>query len=226
MRQFSAMQSALTCRFTFGNILPGLPVPGTPAFAQLCRELKKFGFSAEKFSFETPTAKLSDVRVTISILEDAVTLRVQYEWLELAVSTLLQEQENSLVDIINTTLQALALLDLDVWKGKLAVQHIAHLRLDSQDPDAYVGEHLMGGDASYRPDAFAFNLVSGGDVILKHGRIVIAVSAIFPGSVFVDYVAEYPNPKFTPDMVNAIRVDYNERLALLGLTENKGEEKK
>lgn len=116
------MQSALTCRFTFHNILPGLPVPGTPAFAQLCRDLKRFGFSAEKFSLETPSAKLSDVRVTVALLQEAVTLRVQYEWLELVVPALVQGHEDSLPDIINTTLQALALLDPGVGKGDLVVQ--------------------------------------------------------------------------------------------------------
>jgi hypothetical protein len=220
------MQSALTCRFTFGNILPGLPVPGTPAFVQLCRELKRFGFSAEKFSLETPSTKLSDVRVTVALLQDAVTLRVQYEWLEFVVPALVQGQEDSLPDIINTTLQALAILDPDVGKGNLVVQSVAHLRLDSLDPDVYMSEHLTGGDASYQPDAFAFNLISTGDVIRKQGRIVIAVSAIFAGSVFVDYVAEYANPQFTADAVNEMRIDYYERLALLGLAEDKGEGQK
>jgi hypothetical protein len=220
------MQSALTCRLTFGNILPGLPVPGTPAFVELCRELKRFGFSADKFSLETPSTKLSDVRVTIGLLQDSVTLRVQYEWLELVVPTLVQGQVDSLPDIINTTLGALALLDPDAGKCNLVVQSVAHLRLDSLDPGVYISEHLAGGDASYKPDAFAFNLVSCGDVIRQQGRIVIAVSAIFPGSVFVDYVAEYANPQFTADTVNAMRIDYFERLALLGLAENKGEEEK
>ena len=220
------MQSALTCRFTFHNILPGLPVPGTPAFAQLCRDLKRFGFSAEKFSLETPSAKLSDVRVTVALLQEAVTLRVQYEWLELVVPALVQGHEDSLPDIINTTLQALALLDPGVGKGDLVVQSVAHLRLESLDPEVYLSEHLTGGDESYRPDAFAFNVISGGDVIRKQGRIVIAVSAIFAGSVFVDYVAEYANPQITSDTVKEMRIDYYKRLALLGLEETKGEGQK
>jgi hypothetical protein len=220
------MRSALTCRFTFGNILPGLPVPGTPAFVQLCRELKRFGVSAEKFSLETPSTKLSDVRVTVALLQDAVILRIQYEWLELVVPNLVQGQAESLLDIINTTLRALALLDPDVGMGNLAVQSAAHLRLDSLDPHVYISEHLTGGDPSYQPDAFAFNLISTGSVIWKKGRIVVAVSAIFPGSVFVDYVAEYANPQFTADTLNETRIDYKERLALLGLAENKGEGQK
>jgi hypothetical protein len=199
-------------------------VPGTPAFAQLCRELKKFGFSAEKFSLETPSAKLSDVRVTVALLQDAVTLRVHYEWLELVVPTLIEGQERSLLEVINTTIQALALLDPEVGKGNLIVQSAAHLRLDSQDPDAYIREHLTGGDASYVPDAFAFNLIVDGDVTRKNGRVVIAVSALFEGSVFVDYSAEYTNPQFTADTVAQVRSDYSDRLAQLGLAEKKGEE--
>jgi hypothetical protein len=204
-------------------MLPGLPVPGTPAFGQLCRELKRFGFTAERFSLETPSAKLSDVRITVALLQDAVTLRLHYEWFELVVPTLIEGQEGSLPEVINTTLQALALLDPEVRKGNLIVQSAAHLRLDSQDPDAYISEHLTGGDASYVPDAFAFNLTVDGDVTRKHGRIVIAVSALFEGSVFVDYAAEYTNPQFTADTVAEMRTDYNNRLAQLGLAEKKGE---
>jgi hypothetical protein len=217
------MQSALTLRITFGNILPALPVPGTPAFVRLCRDLKRFGLNAEKFSLETPSTRLSDVRLTLTLLQDAVTLRVQYEWLELAVTALAQSHEDSVPDILNTTLQALALLDPALGTANLAVQSVAHLRLDSLDPDAYIREHLVGGDASYLPDAFAFNLVSSGDVIRKLGRIVLAVSAIFPGSVFVDYIAEYANPQFTAATVKEMRIDYYQRLASLGLAANNGE---
>lgn len=217
------MQSTLTCRFAFDNILPGLPVPGTPAFAQLCRELKRFAFSAEKFTLETPSAKLSDVQVTISLLQDAVTLRVHYEWLELVVPSFTEGHEGTLIDIIHTTLSALTLLDPDIAKGRLIVQSLAHLRLDSQDPDDFVREHLTGGDTSFQADAFAFNLTSDGDAARKRGRIVVARSAIFPGSVFVDYTAEYADPQFTTETVENIRKDYGEGLALLGLALDKEE---
>jgi len=207
-------------------MLPALPVPGTPAFAQLCRELKRFGFSAEKFSIETPSAKLSDIRVTVALLQDAISLRIYYEWFELVVPTLIEGQDRPLPEIISTTLQALTLLDPDAGKGSLIVQSAAHLRLDSQDPEAYIREHLTGGDSSYVPDAFAFNLIAGGDVPRKDGRIVIAVSALFDGSVFVDYAAEYTNPQFTLNTVTALRSDYFGRLAQLGLAEKKGEVQK
>ena len=66
----------------------------------------------------------------------------------------------------------------------------------------------------------SLRLVTGAQLICR------AVSAIFPGSVFVDYVAEYANPQFTADTLNETRIDYKERLALLGLAENKGEGQK
>jgi hypothetical protein len=208
----------VTCRYAFSNILPSLPGPGTPAFAQLCRELKRFGIAAERITFETPTSRLSDVRATISLLQDTVTLRLQYEWFELAVPALVQGQEDALIEIANIVLSALALMDENVSKGHLTVQSLAHLRLESGDPEPYIAEHLTGGDGSYRPDAFAFNLHSRENENRK-GRIVIARSAIFDGSVFVDYVAEYPVPQFTPELAHVVRTDYNARLSLLGLAE-------
>ncbi len=161
--------------------------------------------------------------MTIMLLGDSVTLRVHYEWLELMVPAFVEGQQDSLIGIINTTLAALALLEPEVGKGNLSVRSVAHLRLDSQDPGAYVGEYLTGGDATYQPDAFAFNLTSPGDAPQRRGRVVVARSAIFAGAVFVDYIAEYPNPQFTKEIVDAAREDYIERLALLGLEENRAE---
>jgi hypothetical protein len=139
---------------------------------------------------------------------------------------LIQGLEETLPEITNSALQALALLDPDVGLSKLAVQSAAHLRLDSHDPSTYIGEHLTGADSSYVPDAFAFNVVASGSPAQKHARIVVAVSALFEGSVFVDYAAEYANPLFTAAAVAGMRSDYGQRLAGLGLEEETGEERK
>ena len=219
MRAFSVLQSTLTCRFAFPDILPALPAPGTPSFVQLCRGLKKFGLTADKVSIETPTTKLSDVRATFSLLNDAVVLRVQYGWFELFVPRVIKGQEDSLVEIAAATLSTIAALDEHAVEGQLVVHSLAHLALESRDPDSYIAEHFASAKGIYEPDAFAFNVTRQPGEMRLSGRIVVARSVI-EGAVFVDYTAEYQQPRFTSELVQQLRGDYNDSLLQLGLSES------
>lgn len=196
-------------------MLPSLPGPGTSAFVRLCKELKRFGLVAEKVTVETPTTKLSDVRATASLLQDTVSLRLYYEWFELFVPVLIQGQGESLLEVAGIVMSALATMDEGVTNGHLFVQSFAHLRLESGDPDIYLQEYLTGS-APFQAEAFAFTVQAPGESI-REGRIVVALSALFDASLFVDYWAEYPNPRFTAELLKKIRADYATRLSLLGL---------
>ena len=219
MRLFTAIQSSLTCRIAFGNILSALPVPGTSAFADLCKRLKQFGLTGEKFSLETPTTRLSDVRVNIMLLQDTITLRVQYEAIEIVVPALVQDIGVELIAVANEALESLVELNPNLPGGSVSVQSLAHLRLEGADPDRYMSERLSAGDSSFVSDAFAFNMLPLPGGSLRKGRAVVARSIPFAGSLFVDYVAEYspPESRFTQDFVGLVRMDYDQRLALLGL---------
>ncbi|MBZ5624522.1 MAG: hypothetical protein LAQ69_38355 [Acidobacteriia bacterium] len=217
MRQYTPVQSSLTCRFAYRNVLPGLPVPGTPAFSQLCKELKKFGFSGEKYILETPSGKLSEARINIPLLQDSLSLRLHYEWFEVVIPVLIEGAEKSAIDIANTALAALALLDDDARNGDLVVHSLAHLKLASEDPDSYLSEHLIGGSEFCQPDAFALTLNIGGDKAHRKGRVVIARSLGFAGALFVDYEGEYPGAEFRPALVEEVRSEYKWRLQDLGL---------
>ena len=215
MRQYSTVQSSLTCRYTLGNILPSLPGPGTPAFTRLTKELKRFGATAEKITLETPTTRLSDVRLTILLLQDTVTIRLQYQGFEIFVPSLMQGNGDVLLEIAKVLVSALQSMDEDAGKGQLTLHSLAHLRLESGDPEEFLGEHLTRRDVPYRADAFAYYIPSRqGD-----SRIVVARSALFEGSLFVDYIGEYPEPRFTPEMIHQAQADYADRLSALGLSE-------
>jgi hypothetical protein len=220
MHAFTAIQSSLTCRIAFGDIISALPVPGTNAFVELFKRLKQFGLTAEKFSLETPTTRLSDVRVNLLLLQDTITLRVQYEAMELVVPTWVQGVEMQLMGVVNETLESFVELNPNVPGGFVSVQSVAHLRLAAGDPDRYMSERLSPFGAGFVSDAFALNMLPlpGGN--LKKGRAVIARSIPFEGSLFVDYVAEYlpPEGRFSEDFVEGVRKDYDRRLAFLGLT--------
>jgi hypothetical protein len=219
VRLVSAVQSTLTCRFVFPDILPSLPGPGTAAFRSACKALGKFGLTAEKLSIDANATGLSDRHVTISLLGDAVVLRVHHEWLELFIPALLKGQESALVEIATEALAALARLDEHVADSRLVIHSLAHLKLVSMDPNDYVGEHLIGHSASFAPDAFAFNLIPQEGDGRDFGRLVIARSAPFPGAVFVDYLARYPRPQLSLEFVQQLQRDYNCSLSVLGLTE-------
>jgi len=147
-----------------------------------------------------------------------MSLRVQHEWFEIAVAALAEGQEAALADLGKAVLATVAPADDDAQSGNLTVRSLAHLRLESEDPESYVSEHLTGGDQSFQPDAFAFNLRGAGSEHWNSARIVVARSAVYAGAVFVDYAAEYPNPQFTPALVERAESDYRRRLSLLGLS--------
>ena len=85
MRQYTPVQSSITCRFVYRNVVAGLPVPTTAAFVQLCKGLKIFGFSGEKYTLETPSGRLSDTRILLSLVQDSISVRIHYEWFEIVI---------------------------------------------------------------------------------------------------------------------------------------------
>lgn len=215
MRTITTLQSSLTCKYSFPNILPSLPVPGTVAFTQLCKGLKQFGLSGDKFTVETPTTKLADVRVTASLLRDAISVRIFYEWFEIFVPALIQGQGESILSIAIAVLSALKSLDEEVASGQLVVQSIAHHRIEPGDPDNYLQDWLIASPP-FQADAFAVIVQNRGEAN-RRGRIVVARSAIYAQALFVDYVAEYPPVDLSPQLLSEIQGDYRDRLSGLGL---------
>ena len=86
MWKFNVLASSLTARWELKQILSHLPTPGTPSFVALYEALRPYGLNTNGYKLEGQ-AKLADVILTLS-LRDTITVRMSYDWIELAVLAL------------------------------------------------------------------------------------------------------------------------------------------
>lgn len=220
MREYTVKQSSVTWRLTFRDLLSSLPVPGTDAFDELRTLLKPFGMTAEKFSVEAPSiqaqaTRLSDVRVVISLFQDSVIVKFNYDALEITIPAVTGDVAESALSVAVLVLPCFEGLEI----ASTSIESASHLELESKDPQAYLGERIITQDASIAPDAFAINFMPLDDSPVTNCRIVVARSVKYESSVFVDFFGVYPNfdAKALPAFMEQTRSDYRLRLQMIGL---------
>lgn len=225
VRQYYPLRSSLTIRVRYGGIVSLLPTPGTASFDSLCRDLKPFGLVASKYNLENPTSRLSDVKIVISLLQDQLTLRIDYEGFEIVIPSVFDSYDSTLLTIANATLGSLANPELNLAGGFVGLESQAHLHLVTEDPQEYLESHLSKIAPSLVLDAFAVNLLPSPHDKLSSGRIVIARSLLDDRAVYVDFTAQLPPPeaRFDSEFVSEVRAGYTRRLERLGLSARSNE---
>ncbi len=214
MREFTFLQASLMYRFLFDRVLSFLPGPGTSAFARLCRTLPPHGFKASGVVIESPSTRLSDVNVGISLLGDRATLKLLYGGLDFAVSELIEEDLDQASEILRIVFEALAEQDVDAKRGRLRLDCLAHLQLEAGEAEDYLRERLPSNDSRVAPDAFAYRVAIKD---IEDLRVVVARSVRHREALFVDYAAAY-SPIQTPYTdLRRLRQHYEAALATLGL---------
>ncbi len=220
MREYTVEQTSLTYRWTFDKMLPSLPGPGDPEFAILCRGLRDYGISPSGISFSEETGRLADVTFDISLLDDRVTLRLSYGWVELFVSNLYEGDETALVKIAEAVFKALLEVDKSANQGRARIGYLAHLSFSPLDTEAFLREHLRGGETvpDLIADAFAYKLKWSGTADVQEPRVVVAKSLLFPSALYVEFSVEYGTPDKPAQTAERVRQDSQRVLTLLGLT--------
>lgn len=224
MRLYKVERSSLSYRFTFNRVLVMLPGPGSPAFSVLSRSLVPHGFSATGVTIETPSQRLSDVSVSISLLNDRVLLKLCYGWIELFTGDLLTEDIESLVAILVAVFAGLQEMDSDTGRGRTRVISTAHLRLSPSDANSFFGDHLgQKTQPALIPDAFAYKIKTGEAVTgveeILDSRIVIARSALYSNALFVEFSIEYTGSSNPSVAAEVVRNAYYRALEWLELRE-------
>ena len=222
MPDYRVKESSLTWKLAFRKILSVLPVPGTTEFENLFERLAPSGLRAEKYSVENPTGqitKLSEARVILSLLDDAIVMRIGYEGLEVLVPVVTADMYDAARAIAGIVLECL-MPEAAAGPGTMTVQSFAHLELENGDAAGYLSEYFTIGDARVTPDAFALNLASLEASLVGTCRVVVARSLRYPGAVFIDYTATYPpiGPMPLSTFVDHARRDYGEYLAMIRLS--------
>ncbi|MBI3651209.1 MAG: hypothetical protein HY231_09215 [Acidobacteria bacterium] len=219
MFEFTTEQSSITYRWTYATMLPSLPVPSTPAFAKLCRELKAYGMSPAGVSLEAPTAWLSDANFRILLLEERANLRFSFAWFELFVSNVSQGDESAITSILEAVFSAIRELDKDSNLGNAQISWNAHLSLSAIESGKFLTTHLEHGSNEPKliPDAFAYKLKLENTLENREPRVVVANSAVFENAIFVSFSIVYVSPNEPIQLSEQFSQDTKLMLELLEL---------
>jgi hypothetical protein len=228
MLQCTTEQAWIAYRWTFDKMLPGLPGPGTNAFAALIRELRPHGVTPARILVEAPTASLSDVNLRVFLLEgERAVLRISYSFFELAINYLSEGDDKIFASIVGAVFGALLEFDKDSKQGKSQITVRAHLKLVAADPETFLREHLnwQESQGSLAPDLFYYKVNMSEDSRASAIRIGATKSLHFDQALYVELTADYSIPADADLAGDEFAEDARRALSLIGLsTKSKAKE--
>jgi hypothetical protein len=221
MREYTVEQSSLNFKWSFERMLPSLPGPGSPAFAELCKGLQPYDMTPSRVTVDSPSTRLGDLFVAIALLDNRLTIRFTSAGLELFVSELLVRDEEKLIPITDLVFKALVTIDEDAVKGKASFRAYSHLKIAPGEPDVILREHTKFPDTvpAFVPDAAVYKVDLGQDSKAQDLRVGIAKSLAYADAVFVDISAEYDGPINPAALAEQMNTDSERIIEMLGLRE-------
>lgn len=226
MREYNVEHSSVECQWLYKRMLPSLPGPGTPAFANLVKGLESFGIEPSGVTVDAPSSKLSDVVLGLVLLEKRVVVRITASSFDLFVTSLFVGDDNSLIGIADLILKALQEIDPDADKADAKIRTSSHLSLVAADVDEFVGEHLVlrPSMTGLVPDAAAYKLNSKENIHSSELRLLIAKSIGYANSIFVDVNRSYSDAPTAATLASWANSDFEVIMEMLGLKEAEGDE--
>lgn len=221
MRQYTVEQSSLNFTWTFERMLPSLPGPGSPAFAELCKGLHPFGITPTTVTVDAPSTRLADLNLGIGLLNNRVTARISSVALELVVRELLVGDEEKLIPITEQLFVALKEIDPDVVQGHAALRTYSHLKMAPGEYELLLHEHtrVLEGTSGFAPYAIIYDVKPEPDSKATELKVTIAKSLAYADSLFLDITANYIGPIAPSDLAQQMNVDSERIVEMLGLRE-------
>ncbi len=221
MRAYTVEQTSVNFKWAFQRMLPSLPGPGTPAFADLCKGLHPYGLTPSAVTVDSPTTRLGDLYIGIVLLDNGrLTLRLACSGLDFFLKELFTGDEEILVRIVDLMFVALGSIDVDAIQGKANIRTSSHLKLLPGECEAMLREHTKLESApSLIPDAVVYKVDLGSDSKAKELRVVIAKSLVYPDAIFLEINADYEGPFYAATVAEQVQIDSERITELLGLTE-------
>ncbi len=220
MREYTVQRSSLNFTWTFDRMLPSLPGPGSPAFAELCKGLHLYGMIPSMVTVDTPTIRFGDLNVGIGLLDNRVTVRFTSAAIEIFVNELLVGDEEKFISIADLVFAAVRAIDPDATQGKAALRAYSHLKLPPGEVDRMLEEHSNYTQhvPAFIPDAVVYK-VSLEESRAKQLRVAIAKSLAYPDAVFIDINADYDGPITSAELAEEMNHDSERIMEKLSLAE-------
>lgn len=202
-------------------MLPSLPGPGSPAFAELCKALHSYGITPTTVTVDAPSTRLADLILGIGLLSNRVIVRISSAALELIVRELLVGDEEKLVPITEHLFAALKVIDADVVQGRAALRTYSHLKMLPGENELLLREHmrLSEGTSAFEPEAIIYDVRPEPLSKAKELKVTIAKSLAYADSLFLDITADYVGPIAPSELAQQMNVDSERIVEMLGLRE-------
>jgi hypothetical protein len=204
-------------------MLPSLPGPGTQAFATLAKALHPFGISPSGVTVDTPSSRMSDVILSIVLLDKRVGIRITAASMELLVNGLFDDDDSSLITIVDSVFDALRSVDPEAVAGRVSHRVTSHFRLTNDNALEFLAKHQVANtlDAGLLVDAIAYKVERrvSDSIHASEIRFVVAKSLLYQNALFVDLNATYPELTETTTLLNWMNADFGRTLAMLDLVE-------
>jgi hypothetical protein len=223
LAEYVIEHTSIESQLTFARMLPSLPGPGTPAFAVLAKALHPFGISPSGITVDTPTSRMSDVVLSIVLLDKRVGIRITAASLELLVTGLFVDDDSSLITILNSIFDALRSVEPEAVAGIVSHRVTSHFRLTNENALEFLAKHQVSNtvDAGLLVDAIAYkvNRREDDNIHASEIRFVLAKSLLYKNALFVDLNATYPELTDTATLLTWMNSDFDRTLAVLDLVE-------
>ena len=192
MREFRAEQTSVSATWKFEKMLPSLPVPNTPAFSILRRDLMPYGLAPSGITIETPTNRLGDVGMGISLLNNRLALRISYSDFELVMNSVGSDDGPKIAAVADVLLEAFRVLDPDNHLNLLSTKINAHLNLGQWNTGDFLGERLtpVRGAMDFIPQGFAYSVTFDVGSYKRTARVAVTESALIPNSIYIEILFE------------------------------------
>lgn len=204
-------------------MLPSLPGPGSPAFAKLAKALDPFGISPSGVTVDMPSSRMSEVVLSIVLLDKRVGIRITAASFELLVNGLFVDDDSSLITIVDSVFDALRSVDSEWVAGTLSHRVTSHLRLTNENAQEFLAMHQVSDTVGLGlvMDAIAYKVHrhEGDSVHASEIRFVLAKSLLYKNALFVDLNATYPELTDTATLLTWMNSDFDRTLAMLDLFE-------
>ena len=219
MHDIDIVQASLSCRWILDRMATALPGPGTAPFAELIRRLHPYGITPQDVSVETLGNRLSDVAISIALLQGQVNVRITCSGFELIVPRLFDDLTARLPEHAEIVLEALRHADIDVEHFSIRIGYSCHAQLKERQAGAWIASHFHAEPASQTlvPDAFGYQIQPPDRPDVLEMRLVAAKSKFFSEALFLELSFLYADGASPSEMALRAQKDYDYALACFGL---------
>ena len=215
---FTLDRASLNIWWTSGEVLWGLPLPGTRQFGLLLKSLEPHGVTAREIIVESPSKLLADVVLGLGLLSGEVRLLLSYTGFEISIDELLHHHLKSIVTIAGSAQASLTDFREPDNAGSLTIRYAAHLHVGANALEVILRNNLPVTDAALLPDAFAYTVSPPGRHDIQEVRAVIERSLRSPENVYVEVTSKYYEFGFTEAFGAIMKEDILATLQRCGLS--------